>query len=71
MKLSFISVALGLLTLGIVSRASKPTAAKGRRAVWRSINPREGSYFFSEAGWLGWWTVVDDGEIINETKPTV
>jgi len=71
MKLSFISVGLGLLTLAIVSRASKPSASKGRRAVWRSIQAREGSWYFAEPGWLGWWTIVEDGEIINETRPTV
>lgn len=65
-----IGIALGALVLVLVNRSSRPPAAKGFVSVWVSPLWREGSRYYTQAGWLGYWTTIPEGEVVNDTSPT-
>ena len=61
---------LGAFTLALVNRSSRPPAAKGFVSVWVSPQWREGSPYYTQAGWLGYWTTIPDGEVVNDMAPS-
>lgn len=68
---TILGIALGAATLALVNRSSRPPAAKGFNAVWVSPIYRAGSNYYTQAGWIGYWTTIPDGVIFNEGAPTV
>ena len=58
-----LTAGLGVLTVLLVSRGAKPTTSDPARflVLWRSLDGN----LYEEAGWVGWWVVVEHGTIFN------
>lgn len=58
-----LTVLLGGVTVLLVSRGAKPTTSDPSRflVLWRSLDGN----LYEEAGWVGWWVVVEHGTIFN------
>lgn len=66
---SLATLILGTVTVLLVARGAKPDPGDPAKFIvlWKSIDGR----FFEEAGWLGWWAVVEHGTIFNKGKPAL
>lgn len=58
-----LTIGLGAVTVLLVSRGAKPTTSDPARflVLWKSFNGK----LYEEAGWVGWWVVVEHGTIFE------
>lgn len=66
---SAITILLSIIVLPLIARGAKTDPGDPSRylTVWRSLDGN----FYEEAGWLGWWTIVEHGTVFMKGHPPI